>query len=94
MLNDNLIIDVGMHIGNDTAFYLAKGFRVVAVEANPKLVDQARVRLSHEIATGRLTICNSAIVNYDGEIEFYVSDEHPDTGTISKMEADYSRRLG
>ena len=34
----DLIYDVGMHNGADTAFYLAKGFRVVAVEANPELV--------------------------------------------------------
>ena len=34
----NLIFDIGMHIGQDTEFYLKKGFCVVAVEANPKLV--------------------------------------------------------
>lgn len=32
---DDLIIDVGMHYGNNTAFYLKKGFRVAAIEANP-----------------------------------------------------------
>ena len=36
-----LIIDVGMHNGDDTAFYLAKGFEVVAVEANAALVEAA-----------------------------------------------------
>ena len=30
----DLIYDVGMHRGEDTAFYLRKGFRVVAVEAD------------------------------------------------------------
>ena len=35
---NDLIIDVGMHDGTDTAFYLAKGFNVVAIEANPGLV--------------------------------------------------------
>ena len=29
--NDRLIFDVGLHIGQDTAYYLAKGFSVVAV---------------------------------------------------------------
>ena len=30
---DDLIFDIGMHIGQDTEVYLKKGFRVVAVEA-------------------------------------------------------------
>ena len=36
----NLIFDIGMHVGQDTEFYLKKGFNVVAVEANPKLVKE------------------------------------------------------
>jgi 16S rRNA A1518/A1519 N6-dimethyltransferase RsmA/KsgA/DIM1 with predicted DNA glycosylase/AP lyase activity len=31
----DLIYDVGMHHGEDTEFYLRKGFRVVAFEADP-----------------------------------------------------------
>jgi hypothetical protein len=38
-----LIYDVGMCDGADTAFYLAKGFRVIAIEANPTLVERNRV---------------------------------------------------
>ena len=33
-----MIFDVGMHIGQDTACYLAKGFQVLAIKANPLLV--------------------------------------------------------
>ena len=33
-----LIFDVGMHDGDDTAYYLAKGYSVVAVEAIPSCV--------------------------------------------------------
>ena len=36
-----LIIDLGMNDGSDTLFYLKKGFNVVAVEADPTLVDRA-----------------------------------------------------
>jgi hypothetical protein len=32
-LHPDLIFDVGFHRGEDTDFYLKKGFRVVAVEA-------------------------------------------------------------
>lgn len=33
-----LVIDVGMHNGDDTAYYLHRGYRVVAIEANPAWV--------------------------------------------------------
>ena len=38
----DLIYDVGMHNGSDTAYYLHKGFRVLAIEANPVLAKQGR----------------------------------------------------
>ena len=59
-VQDDLIIDVGMHDGTDTAYYLAKGFRVVAVEANPALVRAAQDRFSVEIDEGRLAIIAAA----------------------------------
>ena len=30
-----LVVDMGMNDGTDTAYYLAKGLDVVAIEANP-----------------------------------------------------------
>jgi len=37
----DLIYDVGLHKGEDAEFYLRKGFRVVAFEADSDLVDFA-----------------------------------------------------
>lgn len=34
-----LILDLGMHHGEDTVAYLRRGFRVVAIEANPSHID-------------------------------------------------------
>ena len=34
-----LILDLGMHHGDDTLAYLKRGFRVVAIEANPSHID-------------------------------------------------------
>ena len=53
---DDLVYDVGMHRGEDTAYYLAKGYRVVAIEANPELVGECRERFSDAIASGKLTM--------------------------------------
>jgi hypothetical protein len=38
----DLVYDVGFHQGEDTAFYLKKGFRVVAFEAHPRLAENGR----------------------------------------------------
>jgi FkbM family methyltransferase len=89
-----LILDVGMHIGKDTEFYLKKGFDVVAIEANPKCVDTVQTRLAEYIAEGRLIIHNVAIAPYEGEIEFYVNDKHDDWGTTSKAFAERNERFG
>lgn len=71
-----LIYDVGMHNGDDTAYYLAKGARVVAIEANPALCEAARKRFESEIAAGRLTILNIAVGDGEGEVSFYVSTQN------------------
>lgn len=69
-----LIFDVGMHNGNDTAYYLASGYDVVAVEANPELCKAAEERFPAEIAAGRLIVHNVGIAEQDGQLEFWVSD--------------------
>lgn len=86
-----LIYDVGMHDGSDTAYYLAKGFRVVAVEANAKFVDKARRRFESEIADGRLIIVDKAISNQDGTIDFYTSELKDDWSSVLEI---YGNRAG
>jgi len=93
-MNKNLIIDVGMHTGKDTEFYLMKGFHVVAIEANPYLVAQARKRLSTYINNSELTIRDIAISDHDGEIEFYINRQHDDWSTTSKRFAARAEHLG
>jgi FkbM family methyltransferase len=76
MKRPNLIIDVGMHDGQDTAFYLAKGFEVVAIEANPSLVDAARDRFAAEIESGRLQILPVAIAETAGPLQLAICEEN------------------
>jgi FkbM family methyltransferase len=73
MIKD-LIYDVGLHEGQDTAYYLRKGFRVVAVEANPELVKAAERRFTQALASKRLVIVGAAIAGRDGEGDFWVCD--------------------
>ena len=39
-MNNNLIFDFGFHNGDDSDFYLRKGYNIVAIEANPELVNK------------------------------------------------------
>jgi FkbM family methyltransferase len=83
MTND-LIYDVGMYDGYDTAYYLTCGFRVIAIEANPSLVALAQKRFEAEIEAGKLTIINVGISDHSTVAEFWVSDELPAVSTFSK----------
>ena len=67
-----LIYDVGMHNGDDTAYYLWRGFRVVAIEANPELVANAANRFRSEIEAGHVKILNVGIAAEEGELPFWV----------------------
>ena len=93
-MQERLIIDVGMHSGKDTEFYLRKGFDVVAIEANPALVQRARSRLGEYLSEGRLRIYDVAIADYEGEIDFFVNHQHDDWGTVSTAFATRNERKG
>src|SRR5260370_42593606 len=78
----DLIYDVGMHEGEDTDFYLKKGFRVIGFEADPDLIERCRNRFSREIGEGRLTLVEGAIVertdvNKSQTIKFYQNKNNP-----------------
>jgi len=60
-LESNLIYDLGLHKGEDTAFYLRKGYNVIAVEANPELVVHCKDRFRDELERGQLRIIEGAI---------------------------------
>jgi FkbM family methyltransferase len=68
------IYDVGMHNGDDTAFYLHQGFNVIAIEANTQLADLATRRFCREVKSGRLTILNVGVAELEGTGTFWICD--------------------
>lgn len=94
MFHPDLVMDVGMHRGEDTAFYLAKGFRVVAIEANPQLCDAARTRFAEAIAAGRLVLINAAIVDTPGPVTFYVNDKVSAWSTVQPKWVQRNEAMG
>lgn len=86
MKKKDLIYDIGMHKGADTAHYLSAGYRVVAVEADPSLAGAARQRFSSAIESGQLTILEIAIGPEEDILPFWIST-NPEYNSFSKENA-------
>ena len=94
-MKENVIFDVGLHTGEDTDFYLRKGYTVVGIEANPEHVAAAKVRFQEEIARGLLHLLEGAIAppSSGDKVVFYVSQQS-DWGTIHPKWALRNEMLG
>lgn len=96
----DLIFDVGMHRGEDAEFYLRKGFRVVAFEANPELIAACREKFKDYLKNGKLTIVEGAIVDPASvkagqrKIRFYQNSALSVWGTVNAEWAERNSRLG
>lgn len=96
--HDDLVYDVGLEAGNDSDFYLKKGFRVVAFEADAALAQAGRRRFADAIRENRFTLVEGAIVEPEvvasGQrtITFYVAKTG--WGTTSSEFALRNQRLG
>ena len=89
-----LIFDVGFHRGEDTEYYLKRGFRVVGIEANPELCAFGRRRFADAIKSGALRLVNKAVAKAPGKITFYRDPEHSVWGTIDPAWAARNSRMG
>jgi FkbM family methyltransferase len=70
----DLIYDVGLCDGGDTAYYLFRGYRVVAIDANPIMIEKARSRFAKAIENGQLTLLNIGVSQSAGTADFWISD--------------------
>ena len=77
-MQSDFIFDVGLHKGVDTSFYLNKGFRVVAVEANATLAAKAR----------------QAFAEQAGTVQFFRNTANSEWGTIDPGFAERNERFG
>jgi len=81
------VFDVGMNNGDDSAHYLSKGFKVIAVEANPILVHRARLRFQAEIRSGKMVIEPLGICEHPGRAPFWINDERDVFSSFDRMRA-------
>jgi FkbM family methyltransferase len=91
------VFDMGCHRGEDTSFYLAKGYRVAAFEANPALVEALQKRFADAIRTGQLRIY-SGILKADAapgeKMRFFVNKGQTNWGTADEAWMERNRSLG
>jgi FkbM family methyltransferase len=79
------ILDLGMHVGDDTCYYLARGFNVIALEANPQLCQSAQHRFKDEISKGRLVIINAALCPaVTSSVEFHICNVNLEWSSLEK----------
>ncbi len=76
----DLIYDVGAHRGEDTAHYLRSGYRVVAVEANPRLAES----LSRRFAADPVAVVNAGIGSRGGTATFWVNDANDEHSSFDR----------
>lgn len=86
-MNNQIVFDVGMNNGDDTAYYLHCGYRVIAIEADPRLCDVAATRFVREIAEKRLVIRNVAISDQDKDLPFWICEAHSEWSSFHESVA-------
>lgn len=79
----NLIFDVGLHRGEDTEYYLKKGFRVIGFEADAELIKYCRQKFATEIQNGLRHIIEGAIAPPEfGEDVTFDASAHSACGSV------------
>src|SRR4051812_53455 len=81
-----------MHDGADSEFYLLKGFRVVAVEADSNRCRVVGERLRSFVTSGQLTVLNCAIAPKCGPVTFYRSTISGWSTVVSEIDVDNAKR--
>lgn len=92
MPSSQLIFDLGFHRGEDTDHYLALGHRVVALEANPKLVADGQERFATAIHSGQLTLLNAAVLGHERKIDQVAFHPHPSRSEWGSVDLRWVRR--
>lgn len=71
------IYDVGMNNGDDSAYYLAKGYNVVGIDANPDMCRHCSNRFFSEIQNNRMAVINIGVSDEFGILDFHINKSKP-----------------
>jgi FkbM family methyltransferase len=93
-MEKNLVFDIGLHRGEDSEFYLKKGFNVIGVEANSALCEEVSHRFQEEIHSGQFKVINKAVAHQSGLMTFYINSKDSIWSTLNPEWADRNGRNG
>jgi FkbM family methyltransferase len=93
MTEREAVYDVGAHKGGDTAFYLKKGFSVVAIEASPELCEGLKRRSDVYLRDRQLAILNVAISNISGTTDLYLDPDAEPNAASAPADPDHLFKL-
>lgn len=73
-MDRHLIFDIGFHKGEDTRYYLSRGYHVIAVDAVEELLEAGGQEFADAVNKGQLTLCQGMVSSADSEAApFYIS---------------------
>jgi FkbM family methyltransferase len=81
-MHKKVVFDLGAHKGEDSDFYLRKGFRVVAVEASEKMCMEVKERMKAHPQQAEFTLLNYAVADKDNETITFYENSSSVWGTI------------
>lgn len=82
-MDNRLIFDIGTHIGEDTHFYLSKGYKVIAIDADPATIEANKKKFS---GNSDVTFLNYAISDTDGQlISLFVNEDSSKNSLFSEI---------
>lgn len=61
-MDNQIIFDIGFHKGEDTAYYLQRGYKVIAVDAVEKLLFQGAQKFENGISH-KMLILHQALIS-------------------------------
>ncbi|KAJ1454644.1 hypothetical protein M885DRAFT_617966 [Pelagophyceae sp. CCMP2097] len=89
-----VVLDVGLNNGKDTAWFLSQGYSVLAVDASPVWVAEARKRWAAEIEERRLLVlCVGLGEDLGHNLTFYVSKQST-RSSFSRAKASKNGAIG
>jgi FkbM family methyltransferase len=62
------LIDVGANVGDTIPYYLGRGFRVIAIEANPDLAQTIERKFAAAIRDKLVVVMNTCVVAHEGPV--------------------------
>lgn len=70
----NLVFDLGFHNGDTSEYYLKNGYKVVGVDCNQNILNEARCKFTKYINKGDLIVLDKCISDKNNDtISFYIS---------------------